>query len=43
LYDEVVVGKVASPSSVARYYPEGVPGDDDIHACLTRAWDAAPE
>lgn len=43
LYDEVVVTKTASPSGVARFYGSAVPEEDEVRACMTRAWDASPE
>jgi putative phosphoribosyl transferase len=42
-YDEVVVGKAVPRSSLAGFYTQGLPNDDEIHECMVRAWDASPE
>ena len=43
LYDEVVVGKTVRHSAITGFYAGGIPTEDEIHDCMTRAWDASPE
>jgi putative phosphoribosyl transferase len=43
LYDEVVVGKVVRPSHVPGFYAGSPPDEEEIHECMTKAWDASPE
>ena len=43
LYDEVVVGKTVRHSALPGFYSEGVPSEEELHDCMTRAWDASPE
>ena len=43
LYDEVVVDRVVRRSGLRDFYADSVPSDEDVHDCMTRAWDASPE
>ena len=43
LYDEVVVDRVARRSGLRDFYADSAPSDEDVHDCMTRAWDASPE
>lgn len=42
LYDEVVATKVIPRSEVPGYYSTDTVTDEEVHACMTRAWDADP-
>lgn len=42
IYDEVVARKVVPRSRISGFYGTFV-SDDEVHDCMTRAWDASPE
>ena len=43
LFDEVVVGRSVRHADVPGYYSDSIPTDEELHDCMTRAWDASPD